>query len=198
VDRSQHQQSIGLRSSQSLSCWLEIVGNVFGFASGGARVAAGSSAAMGLVGEMALKSVTAGSFVVSAVRVTNGLRNKIRKLLTRRKFARRLTDIYNSEKHQSQKEKSHEKMWGIVKDFMTVDVLRKKYRIYGIPNDHFFQVVFKTFKVKKKYEFTLLNLQTANTSAQVAAQISFDMNRNRCIPFDNMLGRDCNGMQSEE
>jgi fructose-1,6-bisphosphatase len=198
VDRWQHQQNIGLRNSESRSCWLAIAGNVIGFLSGVATVAAGSSAAMGLVGQIASKFVTFGPGVVFVVTVTNGLRNKIRKLLTRRKFIRRLIDIYNCEKHQSEKEKSHQKFWGIVKDFVTVDVLRRKCRIPGIPNDHFFQEEFKIFKGKKKYEFTLLNLQTANRSVQDDAQISFDMNRNRCIPFDNMLGLSCNGMQSEE
>jgi hypothetical protein len=89
-----------------------------------------------------------------------------------RKFARRLADIYNCENHHSQKEKSHEKLWGIVKDFMTVQVLLKKYRISGIPNDHVFHEVFEIFKGKEQYGIDLLNLETANTSAQDDVQIS--------------------------
>jgi hypothetical protein len=92
VDRRKHQQNIGLRSSESRSCWLAIVGNLIGFASAGATVAAGSGAAMGLVGARAVKSVRTGSGVVSVARVANWLNNKIRKLRTKRKFARYLTD----------------------------------------------------------------------------------------------------------
>ena len=54
-----------------------------------------------------------------------------------------LTDIYNREKHQSQMEKSQKKMWGILEDFVTVEVLLKKCRISGIANDHLFQEVFE-------------------------------------------------------
>ena len=89
-------------------------------------------------------------------------------------------------------------MWGILKDFMTEEVFHTKCRISGLPNDHFFQEVFKIFKGKEKYGFTLLNLETANTSAQDAVQISYDVNRNRSSPFDNMLVLSCNGMQGEE
>jgi len=85
---------------------------------------------------------------------------------------------------------------GILKDFVTVEVLGKKCRIPGIPNDHLFQEVFELLKDNEiygfplwnvetdnellkdyeKYGFPLLNVETANTSAQDAAQIYFDMN----------------------
>ena len=82
-----------------------------GFDSGGSTVAAavtvGSFAVMPLAGQIVLKSVKAGSVVVNGVRVTHGLTNKIRKLLTRRKFARYLTDIHKCENNQSEKEKLH-------------------------------------------------------------------------------------------
>jgi hypothetical protein len=198
VDRSQHQQSIGLCNSESRSCWFAIAGNLVGFITGGAKLAAGSGAAMGLAGQIALKSVTIGSGVVFVVTVTNWLTHKIRRLLTRRKFARRLTDFYNCENHQTQKEKSHEKLWGIVKDFMTVEDFRKEYRISGIPNDHVFHEVFEIFNGNEQYGITLLNLETANTSVQDAAQISFDVNRLRSHPFDSILGLQSNGMQSGE
>jgi hypothetical protein len=149
VDRRQHQQNIGLRSSESRSCWFCIAGNLICFASGGATVAAGSSAAMGLAGQIVIKSVNTGSLVVNAVRGTNGLTNKIGKLLERGEFATHLTDSYNCDKHQSENEKLHEKMWGILKDFITEEVFHKKCRISGISKDHFFQYVFMIFKVKK-------------------------------------------------
>jgi len=195
VDRRQHQQNIGLRSSESRSCWLGIAGNVIGIASGGATVAAGSSAAMAMAEQIVLKSVKTGSFAMGG---TNFLTNKIRKLSTRRKFAAHLTDIYNCENNQSEKEKLHEKMWGIVNDFIILEVFHKKDRISGIPNDHFFQGIFEIFKGNEKYGFTLLKFETTNTSAQDAAQISFDVKRIRSNPFDKMLGQSCNGMQSEE
>ena len=204
VDRRQHQQNIGLRSSESRSCWLGIAGNLIGFASGFATVVAGVSVAssdvMTLAGEIVLKSVKTGSVVVNVVRVPNVLTNTIRKLLTRRKFATRLTDIYNCDNHHSQTEKSHEKMWGVVKIFVTEEVFRKKCRIPGIPKDHFLQEVFKILKDNEKYVFPLLNVEAANTSAQDEAQISFDVNRTISHLFDNtcMLGLACNEMQSEE
>jgi len=83
VDRSQHQQSIGLRSFESRSCWLGIAGNVIGLASVGVTVIPASTVAMAL----ARRIVSTGSHVANAVRVTNWLINKIRELLTRRKFA---------------------------------------------------------------------------------------------------------------
>ena len=189
-----------------------------GVASGGATVAAGSIGAMTSAGRIALTLVTAGSSVVNGVNVVNGLTNKTKKLLTRRKLAGYFTDIYNREKHQSQTEKSQKKMWGILKDFVTVEVLRKKCRISGIPNDHLFQEMFELLKDNEKYGFTLLNgetanellkdnekygfpllnMETANTSAQDAAQIDFDMNGIRSSPSDKMLGVVCNGMQGEE
>jgi len=67
VDRRQHQQNIGLRSSEARSCWLGIVGNVIGFASGGATVAVGSSAAMAMAGQIVLLSVRSGSGVVKSI-----------------------------------------------------------------------------------------------------------------------------------
>ena len=139
-------------------------------------VTVGSSAAVTLAGRIALKSVPVGSVVVNAVRVTNGMTNEITELSTRRKFSGHLTDIYNCEKQQSQKEKPHEKMWGMVKDFITVEVLHKKCRVSGIPDDHSFQAVFNIFKGNEKCGFILLNSETANTSAQNAPQISFDFN----------------------
>jgi hypothetical protein len=81
VDRSQHQQNIGLRSSESRSCWLGIAGNLMGVASGGATVAAGSICAMTSAGQIALTSVTVGLTVVNGVNVDNGLTNIIRRLL---------------------------------------------------------------------------------------------------------------------
>ena len=57
MDRRQHQQNIGLRSSESRSSWLVIAGNVIGIASGGATVAAGPSAAMAMAEQIVLKSV---------------------------------------------------------------------------------------------------------------------------------------------
>jgi hypothetical protein len=170
VDRSQHQQNIGLRNSESRSCWLVIAGNLIGFASGGATVGtavtAGSSVVVTLAGQIALKSVKTGSNVVTVARVTNGLRNTIRKLLTRKKFAKHLTDIYNCENHQPQTEKSREKKCGIVTIFMTEEVFRKKYRIPGIPKDHFVQEQFTILKGNEKYGIALLKPETANTSAQ--------------------------------
>jgi len=168
VDRSQHQQNVGPRSSESRSCWLGIAGNVIGLVSAGLTVIPGSTAAMALARQI----VSNGSRFVNAVRVTNWLTSKIRELLTRRKFARHLTDIYFCENHQSQKETLLEKIKGILKDFIIEDVFHKNNRISGIPKDHFFQEVFKLFKGKEKYGFTLLNLETANTSFQDTAQIS--------------------------
>jgi hypothetical protein len=139
-----------------------------GFVSDGARVA---PAAMELAGQFVLKSVNTGSGVVTVGRVTNELVNMMKKRFRRRKFARHLTDIYNCENHQSQKEKSLEKMWGEVKD-LTAEVFHKKSRISGIPKDHLFQELFMIVKGYEKFGFTLLNLETANTSAQDAAQIS--------------------------
>jgi len=109
---------------------------------------------------------------INAVRVTNGLTNKIRKLLKRGEFATHLTGFCKCDNHESQKEKSHEKMWGIVKDFMTVEICQKKGRISGIPKDHYYQEVFEVFKGNEKYGLMLLNLETVNTSEQDAAQIS--------------------------
>ena len=143
-----------------------------GFASAFATVAAWSISDMPLAGQIALKSVRIGSGVVFAVRLTNGLKNEIRMFLTRRKFARYLTDIYNWENHQYQKEKLPEKIWGILKDFMFEAVFRIECRITEIPDDHSFQEVFKLFKGNEKYGFTLLNLETTAPSAQDAAQIS--------------------------
>jgi len=168
VDRSQHQQSIGLRSSESRSCWLGIAGNVIGLASVGFTVIPASTVAMALARQI----VSTGSHFVNAVRVTNWLTNKIRGLLTRRKFARYLTHICICENHQSRKETLLEKLWGIVKDFITEDVFHKNNGISGIPKDHSFQEVFKLFKGKEKYGITLLNLETADTSVQDTAQIS--------------------------
>ena len=168
-----------------------------GFASGGATVAAGSISALPLAKQIVLKSVKNGSFVVNAVRGTNVATHKIRELMTRRKSATHLTDIYNCENHQSQKENSHEKMWGIVKDFMTVEVFHKECRISGIPNDRFFQEVFKVSKSKKSMDLRLLNLEIADTSAQDAAQSSLDVDRIRSHLLDNKPGLSCNGRQSE-
>ena len=99
VDRSLHQQSIGLRSSQVRNCWLGIAGNVIGLASVCVTVLPGSTAAMTLARQI----ISTGSHFVNAVRVTNWLTNKIRGLLTRRKFVWHLTDIYISEIPQSRK-----------------------------------------------------------------------------------------------
>ena len=163
-----------------------------GIASGGALLAAGSSAAMALAGEVVLISVQNGSFVVNTVRGTNGLTNKIRKFLKRRNVAKQLTDINNCDHSHSQKEELHEKMWGIVKDFMIEEVFHKKCRISGIPKDHIFQDVFKMFKGKENVGFAWLDLQTANASSQDAAQISFDVNRISSHLFDNMFGLSSN------
>jgi len=156
VDRSQHQQNIGLRSSEARSCWLAIAENLIGFASGGATVShamrVGSRAVMALARRIVVKSITTSSAVVNTVRVTNGLTNKIRKLKTRRELARQLANISNSENHQSQKEKLYEEMWGIVKHFMIVDVFHKECRISGNPNDRIFQEVFSVFKCKKNMD----------------------------------------------
>jgi len=168
VDRSHHQQSIGLRSSEARSCWLCIAGNVIGLASVGFTVIPASTAAM----ELARRIVSTGSRVVNAVSGTNCLINKIRELFTRRKFVRYLTDIYICENHQSEKEELLEQMCGIVKDFITEDVFHKNVRISGIPKDHSFQEVFKLFKGKEKYGLTLLNLKTVDTLTQDTAQIS--------------------------
>ena len=195
MDRRQHQQSIGLRSSEARRCWLGIVGNLIGIASGGVTVAyamrVGSRTVMSLAGQIAVKSVTTVSHVVNAVRVTSGMTNKIRKLMTRRDFARRLANFYDCKNLPSQKEKSLEKMWGIVKDFMNVEVFHEKYRISGIPNDHFFQEVFNVFKGKKKYGFSLSFLDTANTLSQD------DVDKFRSDLLKNMPGLSCNGNQSE-
>jgi hypothetical protein len=60
---------------------------------------------------------------------------------------------------------------GDSKRFHDFEVLGKKYRISGIPKDHFFQDVFEISKVNKKMLIDFLSLQTANTPAQDAAQI---------------------------
>jgi len=168
VDRSQHQQNVGLRSSEARSCWLCIAGNVIGFASVGVTLIPGSTVAMALARQI----VSTGSHVANAVRVTNWLTNKIRELLKRRKFARHLTHIYIGDYHQSQNETLHEKMWGIVKDFIIEDIFHKNNRISGIPKDHSFQEVFKIFRGKENYGVTLLYLETADTILQDTAQIS--------------------------
>ena len=161
-------------------------------------VAAGSIADTALAGQTVAKSVRTGSVVVNGVRGTNGLRNKIRKFSKRKQFATHLIYIYNCENDQSLNEKSHEKMWDIIKDFMTEEIFHIKCSIPGIPKKHFFQEVFKIFKGKEEYAFISINLDTTNTSAQDAAQISFDVDRIRSNPSDNMLGLACNGMQSEQ
>jgi hypothetical protein len=115
----------------------------------------GSRAVTALAGRIVVNSIRTASTVVTAVRVTNGMRNKIRSLMTRREFARRLANIYKRENHQSQKEKPLEEMWGIVKDLLTVDVCLDEYRISDIPNDHFYQELMNVFKGKKKHGFTL-------------------------------------------
>ena len=168
MDRSQHQQSIGLRSSEARTCWLCIAGNVIGLASVGFTVIPASTAAMALARQI----VSTGSHVANAVKMTNGLRNKTRMLLTRRKFVRHLTGIYICENHQSEKEELLEQMCGIVKDFITEDVFHKNGRISGIPKDHSFQEMFKLFKGGEKYGLTLLNLKTVDTLTQDTAQIS--------------------------
>ena len=168
VDRSQHQQSIGLRSSESRGCWLCIAGNVIGIVSGGVNTSPGSIAAKTLARQVVSKSLRTGSGVFNSVSLSNGLVNRIRKLWTRRKFARCL--IW--ENHQFQNEKYPEKIGEVFKIFFIEDVLQKKYRISGIPKDHPSQGKFKIFKGKEKYGFTLLNLDTANTSSQDTAQIS--------------------------
>ena len=81
VDRSQHQQDIGLRYYESRRCWLGIAGNLMYFASVGAMVAAGSIAAITSAGWIASKLVTAGSYVVNGVNLVDGLINIIREIL---------------------------------------------------------------------------------------------------------------------
>jgi hypothetical protein len=81
VDRSQHEQDIGLRYYESRSCWFGIAGNLMGVASGGATVAAGSIGVMTPAGQIALTLVEYGSYVVDGVNVDNGLTNIIRRLL---------------------------------------------------------------------------------------------------------------------
>jgi hypothetical protein len=81
VDRHQHQQSIGLDNAESRNCWLGIGGGVMGMAAGGAAAAAAKMAQVGqgvtVAGQIALKSVTAGSSFVNALGVVNGLANII-------------------------------------------------------------------------------------------------------------------------
>jgi hypothetical protein len=82
VDRAQHQQSIGLDNAESRNCWLNIGGSVMSVASGGAAVAgkmAQAGEGMVVVGQIAVKSVTAGSCVVNALGIVNGLANIIHK-----------------------------------------------------------------------------------------------------------------------
>ena len=168
-----------------------------GLASGGATVAAGSIGAMTSAGRIALTLVTVGSYVVNFAILVELVVDIKRNLSRRIKFAVYLIDIYNREMHQPQTEKSQVNMWGIVKHFMTPWCFHKKFRIPGIPKDHFLQEVFELFKDDAKYGFPLLNMETANTSAQDSAQIAIDMNGIRSSPSDKMLGVVCNGMQSE-
>ena len=168
-----------------------------GFALGGATVAAGSIGAMTSAGKVALTLVEYGSYVVIFVSWFE-LGVDIKRNLSRRiKLAVYLTDIYNREMHQSQTEKSQVNMSEIVMHFLTPWFFHKKFRIPGIPKDHFLQEVFELFKDDAKYGFPLLNMETANTSAQDSAQIAIDMNGIRSSPSDKMLGLVCNGMQSE-
>jgi hypothetical protein len=53
------------------------------------------------------------------------------------------------------KRKNHKEIVGILKDFVTVEVLGKKCRIPGIPNDHLFQEVFELLKDNEIYGFPL-------------------------------------------
>jgi hypothetical protein len=83
VDRSQHEQSIGLDNSESRNCWLGIAGCTTALASGGAVAVASKIAQAGetvaLAGQITLKSVTAMSSVVNGLGVVNGLANIIKK-----------------------------------------------------------------------------------------------------------------------
>jgi len=170
VDRSQHQQSIGLRSSKSRSCWLGIAGNAIGIVSGGVNVSPGVIVVKTLTRQIVSKSLTAGSGVFNSVRLSNGLINMIRNLLTRRKFARHLTDNYNCENRQFQNENCSEKTSEVLKTFIIENIFHNKIRISGIPKDHPSQGALKILKGNEKYG--LLYLEAANTSSQDTAQTS--------------------------
>jgi hypothetical protein len=87
VDRSQHQQSIGLDSAESRNCWLGIAGSTAAAASGGAVSLASRIVQAGetvsLVGQITLKSATAISSLVNSLGVVNGLGNIIEKAVNK-------------------------------------------------------------------------------------------------------------------
>jgi hypothetical protein len=81
VDRSKHQESIGLDNAASRNCWLGIGGGFMSIVSGGAMATAARTAragsTMAVAGQVAVKSVAVGSCVVNALGVTNALANII-------------------------------------------------------------------------------------------------------------------------
>jgi hypothetical protein len=114
-------------------------------------------------------------------------------------FSRYMTFICEFVKNQFQEEKSrYEKMWKIVKSFMSVEDFDKQYGISGNPDNHFFQEVFKKFKGEEKDGFTLLKLAYESQNACTPAQSSFDVNGVNFYPFYNKLGLASNGMLSKE
>jgi hypothetical protein len=91
VDRSQHQQSIGLTNAESLNCWLRLTGILLNLASGSGTTAVNKIVQEGdsvsLTTEFALKSVTVSSCIVDAIAVTSGLTDIIKKIVDKEKIA---------------------------------------------------------------------------------------------------------------
>lgn len=86
MDRHQHEQSIGLDNAESRNCWLGIGGGIMSIASGGTAATVCKLAEAGkgvtVAGQIAVKSVTAGSCAVNSLAVINGLANIIEKHFT--------------------------------------------------------------------------------------------------------------------
>jgi hypothetical protein len=108
-------------------------------------------------------------------------------------------------KREFQKKKSHyEKMWEMVKNFMTVEVFEKQYGISGNPNNHFLQEVFNEYRKEDQDGFTLLQLvyesQNAGTSTQEEEKVQgfLDADGVHFHPFYSMRGLASNGMLSEQ
>ena len=89
-DRHQHQQSIGLDSSVSRNCRLEIEGGGMGIVSGGTMAAAAKTAqtleTMPFAGQIAIKSVAVGSCVLNGLAINDGLANIIVKVRNEKKI----------------------------------------------------------------------------------------------------------------
>jgi hypothetical protein len=83
VDRSHHQQTIGLEDPESRNCWLGIAGSVTSLASRGAITVARQRAHAGkvtLAGRMAVTAASASAHVCS-LGVVNGLANIVEKVI---------------------------------------------------------------------------------------------------------------------